>query len=123
MEIVYCKSTVKVYRYSLSKMSTLNVEALGYLDGITVYFGGFDGSKVNIMFEKMTGARCCDEQVFSSSLTVEERVEALERILLDNIQRYGCSFYEVREEWLRQYRDKLPKNSIPLWKTNFLIGF
>ena len=119
MEIVYCKSVVNVHSRSATPF---NVVAVGYLDGITIYFGSHRKREVNIMYEKETGVCCCYEQRFPAEYTVEDCVKALEQILYDSIQKSGHSLHEVRAEYIRFYREHLPKNFVPLWKTNFLIG-
>lgn len=123
MEIVYCKSVVNVHRTPYSTTpARLNVVAVGYLDGITIYFGSHHKGEVNIMYEKETGVCCCYEQRFPAEYTVEDCVKALEQILYDSIQQSGHSLHEVRAAYIRVYREHLPKNFVPLWKTNFLIG-
>ncbi len=121
MEIVYRTGTVQVHKTSKDSFTPLQVVAVGYLDGCTIYFGGFDG-RVTCMFEEVTGIRCCDYQSYPASYSVEKCVGLLEKILYEKLQESGLSFHEVRDRWLQTGGKIKTHNFVPLWHTSLLIG-
>ena len=123
MEIIYQKTTARVHRRDTTSYENLQVFAIGYYDGCTLYFGGFEG-KIDCVFEAQTGIRCCDYQKFPKKYSEEDCVEALMKLIYDQVQRAGVSFHEVRDRWYWIHEFHRPKQDymIPLWRISLLIG-
>ena len=124
MEIVYRTGTVKVHKTCVGSFTIMQVVAVGYLDGCTIFFGGFYG-KVTCAFEEVTGIRCCDYKSFPDRYSVEQCVEGIVEDIYYNIRKSGLSFHEVRDRWLYCHQQKIrltDYNFIPLWHISLLIG-
>ena len=124
MEIVYRTGTIMVHKISVDSLVPMQVVAVGYLDGCTIFFGGFDG-KVTCAFEEVTGIRCCDYKTFPAKYSVEQCIEGIIEDIYYNMQKSGLSFHEARDRWLACNRQKIritDYNFIPLWHTSLLIG-
>ena len=127
MEIIYEDKTIKVHKHSTTTTETFYSVAHADFDGIKLWFGSYGKGAVDTIIEDMTGVRCGYPQHPYNSLlnrakTIRDKCEVLKADLLHKIQRSGCSFYEVRDNYIRGMRPSGEPKLISVWHISLLIG-